>query len=863
MIQNHNEKLTEINLELSNLKHVNEELKTGSEKLKSDKESLVQKLAEMDNLRASSIANETILNSRIEESNEKLLSAEMEVEAFKTNIIQMQNEISTLKDEMSNKDDREHSLQNELVVLRQNITQLETDYSAELSLKTQQIQINEEKHNTTLKNMNVEFSNLKNSYEIRLSELQSEKDKINSEFSDIQRQLCAAINEKANVNQELCQESFEQAYLDEIKQISQTLNESTYTNVSEIFFLTTDTTINDQTSLFCPPENIDELQHTVNNLMAKCGILEISTTVSDVEITNLRDDMSILKEKMVNARFETDKLFNEINEFITNELDWINTPNAFQKEIFLEDFQDFQSLKEERSTLENQIIDEYCELEPNYIIAHQATCLTNQMEQENKKKETEIENLVNDYEQKLISLFNEKEQLGDEITELQSRRQLALIEKESVLNELHEYLAEIQDLRSKLAKMENDNKQLSLDYEQKFENNLNIMKQIHEKQIAQNIQANHQELENVTQSYQLKLESLTSDYEAKLLELIQKKDQVCSEILSIQCQLTAALGEKEILLAEIDSLKIEIASLKSQMLVEKENYSNLEKSSRQLAEENFLNVQRLGTELQETKSINEGLKTENDVLNKKLVDTDEMHQLKMENLLHDFGTCKSDLKSQIEEANEKLSNTYTSLKSMEDNITEMQTEILSLRDKLKQNEKERENEQKIQKEISDIKERAIEIENKYNDLITKNTKMVDEYEIKLCSVLNEKEQITNQIEELNFKMRTTEQERDDFHNKIELLNTESEAERLNYLKEIDSLKQAYEQKLNDNDFTLQAKSNELKAQYYALESTYESATNEINELKIVELKLKEELTNSLNSLEKVNQECSEFKSKKS
>jgi len=38
-------------------------------------------------------------------------------------------------------------------------------------------------------------------------------------------------------------------------------------------------------------------------------------------------------------------------------------------------------------------------------------------------------------------------------------------------------------------------------------------------------------------------------------------------------------------------------------------------------------------------------------------------------------------------------------------------------------------------------------------------------------------------------------------------------------------------------------------------------TNEINELKIVELKLKEELTNSLNSLEKVNQECSEFKSK--
>jgi chromosome segregation ATPase len=412
---------------------------------------------------------------------------------------------------------------------------------------------------------------------------------------DIQRQLCVALDDKANVNdsnqQETWQESFDPVYLDEMKQTAPAnLNESTYTNVSEIFLLTTDTTLNNQTSLFSASEYIDELQHSVNNLMAKCGILEISTTVNDCEITQLKDDMSILKEKMTKARDETDKLVDEINQFFTSELTWINTNNQIQRENLLEDFQDFESLKEVPSTLVNPLNDAYCHLEPKHIKSNQRLSLNTHSEQKNH---TYVESLVNDYEQKLNSLMNEKEQLADVIAELQSRRQLALTEKESVLNELQEYLAEIQELRSKLAKMENDNKQLGLDYEQKYENNFNNLKQTHEKQIAENIQANQQELETVAQSYQLKLESLTNDYEAKLLELIQKKDQVCCEILKIQGHLAEALNENQSLIIEIENLKNELVTLKSQ--VERENYSNLEKSSRRLAEENFYNVQKLNT----------------------------------------------------------------------------------------------------------------------------------------------------------------------------------------------------------------------------------------------------------------------------
>ena len=46
----------------------------------------------MDNLKESAAANETDLNLRLEEKNEKLATAETDVETLKANIIQMQIE---------------------------------------------------------------------------------------------------------------------------------------------------------------------------------------------------------------------------------------------------------------------------------------------------------------------------------------------------------------------------------------------------------------------------------------------------------------------------------------------------------------------------------------------------------------------------------------------------------------------------------------------------------------------------------------------------------------------------------------------------------------------------------------------------
>jgi len=200
-----------------------------------------------------------------------------------------------------------------------------------------------------------------------------------------------------------------------------------------------------------------------------------------------------------------------------------------------------------------------------------------------------------------------------------------------------------------------------------------------------------------------------------------------------------------------------------------------------------------------------------------------MQRLEMESFNKNFETCKSDLNFQIEEADEKLRHTCMSLKSIEKNVTELQTEITSLRGKLTQSEQERENEkdriEQQQREFSDLKE----IENKYNYLVIKNTQIVDkyetklsevkseweskanEYEIKLCSILNEKQQITIQMEELHFKMNIIEKERDTFRDEIELLKTE----RVNLFKEITKL-------------------NELMAQYVELESKQETKNNIIH-----------------------------------
>ena len=107
--QNHNEKVSELTIELDNLKNANDELKTYIEKLQAEKECLGQKLAEIeenhqvDIEKMNAITNE---DENIRFQNEKSAELSVEIESLKqanTELKHKLEKIENVKDSLATK----------------------------------------------------------------------------------------------------------------------------------------------------------------------------------------------------------------------------------------------------------------------------------------------------------------------------------------------------------------------------------------------------------------------------------------------------------------------------------------------------------------------------------------------------------------------------------------------------------------------------------------------------------------------------------------------------------------------------------------------------------------------------------------
>ncbi len=291
------------------------------------------------------------------------------------------------------------------------------------------------------------------------------------------------------------------------------------------------------------------------------------------ELFNLTESLKLKMQdyetKLINLEKEKEKIINEFESFRTETENLKNNSQILELQDKLNEaiqekdniFSQFENLKTELSSKESENIE-----------------LLNSTENQRQN--------LQEYETKLFNLTEENQKLTMNINELQCNLNQHLEEKERIFNEYESFKNDNETLKNELTNLN----ELKIEFET-YKNNCQ-----NEIEILKNESTNLSELKIEFESYKInsknEIENLKSEivnkedwsekqisslneYKSKLQSLVNEKELVSQEISDLQVRLECNLQEKDQILADFESLKVDIQNLRCQLADQDEQNNQL------------------------------------------------------------------------------------------------------------------------------------------------------------------------------------------------------------------------------------------------------------------------------------------------
>ncbi|KAJ6234969.1 spectrin beta chain [Anaeramoeba flamelloides] len=561
--------------------------------------------------------------------------------------------------------------------------------------------------------------------------------------------------------------------------------------------------------LFQKFSKTEQIVEVLTNLkIPKKQISEYSLRASSKQIHNLTSDRKFMHSKSFSSNIEdflneslnlnmnqNQNMNKKFNEILTkSNKKWKNEITDQQKKYDEKIVEIYHKLKE--SELKSQQYEEIIEELKKQLMQQQSN---NSNDNINNETETEMKELLEEYEKELLILHNKSIKDEENYKQILLKKNQEIEEINYQVNELKNQkktyeLNEIkhQTIQNKLKLLDNNVLILEEDLEEQKEKNQRIERE--KQQLIEQLNNNSNKINNNTNEEQQnelielieKLNAKVEEQEQEIIELFNERENI-SETFHIKY--SEVLKKNELL---EEKMKNDLKKNENSFEKERNEFDltvqNYENIIKQLKEEN--------NKLKLNRNMNKGNGNENK--NQELIQENKSlkeYNKKMYNLNQELNTKLKKKK----EKNELLEKQILEVKGLlKVNYQVSVNEIEKLTQELNENKKENDKTEKMNQQL--IKSQNEEIQ-KLKTINKENTKVIDDFQNKLTNFENLEKKNDYQLKELNGKFERSQQQQKLLQNSnnkksrsLEELESKLENE-LEVLKEIvDDLKEKLESK---------------------------------------------------------------------